>query len=30
MNINRLTNARSWRHLGRNLVGAAKIILRKK
>jgi radical SAM superfamily enzyme YgiQ (UPF0313 family) len=30
MNINRLTNARNWRHLGRNLLGAAKIILGQK
>jgi radical SAM superfamily enzyme YgiQ (UPF0313 family) len=27
MNVNRLTNARSWRHLGRNLAGAARMML---
>jgi len=26
MNINRLTNARNWRHLWHNLTGAIKIL----
>lgn len=27
MNVNRLTNARNWRHLGHNLAGAMRILL---